>query len=567
MKNTENIIGLCDGHDSGACVLHGTDILFAANEERFTRRKLEVRFPDSSLEAGMKFTGVTREEIRLVAVPTAHPSKTLARVFPNIEERYYLTRRRKECPTRAGALMKKAKYTFSLIGPNAATAVVSRAVVAANLKRLGISGARVEIIDHHHAHAASAAFCSGFESCAVITLDGIGDGLSGTVWKFSGGALERVAAVPGRDSFGIFFEHVTNILNMRELEDEGKVMALANHTFPIEDSENPILDLIGINGLDVHFRLGPQKLYRCLADISWRYPAEQFAFMAQRALEVNVVKFVSNAAGETGMKRVALAGGVFSNIKLNMLLRRLDCIQDCFVFPHMGDGGLALGAAMVLNHRVNGVSRYSFNDIYLGPSYVNEALDAVKRSGLEWRAEQAPEKIAARHIADGKIIMWFQGRMEAGPRALGNRSILALPGSLETARRLNVLLKKRSWFQPFCPSMLEAEAGFFLSDYDGKPNRFMTMGYMTKPEHRDIIKGVIAADGSCRPQIVGSENPRFKMLLEELARLTGHGVVLNTSFNIHGEPIVCTPDDALRAFAGSGADVLIIENIVVESKT
>jgi len=167
-------------------------------------------------------------------------------------------------------------------------------------------------------------------------------------------------------------------------------------------------------------------------------------------------------------------------------------------------------------------------------------------------------------VAGGKIILWFQGRMEFGPRALGHRSILALPGSAEIKDKLNKVLKKRVWYQPFCPSLLREEAEKIFEDFHGTPNGFMTMGYMAKPEYRERLKGVAHIDGSCRPQIVSEgDDPRWRGFLEEMRRLTGLGVVLNTSFNVHGEPVVCTPDDAIRTFLVTGADGLAIGDFLV----
>ena len=224
--------------------------------------------------------------------------------------------------------------------------------------------------------------------------------------------------------------------------------------------------------------------------------------MAQRTLEVKIVDLVKNAIAATGHTRLALAGGVFSNIKVNMLLRTLPEVKDCFVFPHMGDGGLALGAALAANYELQGITSYPLDNVFLGMDYgedeIRAALDA---SGLEYSKHDNIEDVAAQLIAEGHIIFWFQGRMEYGPRSLGHRSILALPNSKRIRDLLNIRLKMRVWYQPFCPTMLEEDASVYLENYD-RPNRFMTMGYMVKDEHRDELEGVLSVDGSCRPQII-----------------------------------------------------------------
>ncbi|MDX1778481.1 MAG: carbamoyltransferase C-terminal domain-containing protein, partial [Thermodesulfobacteriota bacterium] len=187
---------------------------------------------------------------------------------------------------------------------------------------------------------------------------------------------------------------------------------------------------------------------------------------------------------------------------------------------------------------------------------------ALDESGLQYSHHQNIEEKAAQLIAQGHIIFWFQGRMEYGPRALGHRSILALPNSRRIKDLLNLRLKMRVWYQPFCPTMLEEDASMFLEQYD-KPNRFMTMGYMVKDEYRDALEGVISVDGSCRPQVVSADNSRYGKLLSTLKELTGRGVVLNTSFNIHGEPLVCSPQDALDTLKRTGNDYLVIGNYLV----
>jgi carbamoyltransferase len=273
---------------------------------------------------------------------------------------------------------------------------------------------------------------------------------------------------------------------------------------------------------------------------------------------------VKHGIAATGLQRVALAGGVFSNIKVNMLIRTLPEVKGCFVFPHMGDGGLALGAAIAANYELNGVHSYSLDDVYWGVDYSEDQIQsALSSSGLEYRYSEHIEEEAAKLIAQGSIIFWFQGRMEYGPRALGHRSILALPNSKRIRDLLNLRLKMRVWYQPFCPTMLEEDAQVYLEDYD-LPNRFMTMGYMVRDEKRDEIEGVLSVDGSCRPQIINGNDSRYGRLLTHLKKLTGQGVILNTSFNIHGDPMVCSPEDALDTLKRTRNEYLVMGNYLVK---
>jgi carbamoyltransferase len=561
------LLGIWDGHDSGAALIDGDEILFAANEERFTRRKLEIVFPEKSIEACLKYTHTRPEDIAHIAVSTADVAKTLSRIFPFLKEEYYQIRRRKKGPFPTSTLKKKMKYRLTEYPPLSATRWINRFWISRHLKKIGFDCFTLHLVDHHFCHAAAAAFCSGFDKGIAVTLDGLGDGRSGSVYRFDQDGLSPVASFPARHSLGIFFEHVTNLMNMRELEDEGKVMALANYAYPIDDDKNPMMALIRVDGLSIYCKYASLPMYDALGRIFWRYPPEQFAYMAQRTLEVKVLELIQNIAGACGLDRFCLAGGVFSNVKVNRLIRNLPEVADCYVFPHMGDGGLAVGAALAANCGVNHAGRMLLPHLFLGPGYGDDEIEkALKDSGLLYGLSDHIKEETADLIAAGKIVFWFQGKMELGPRALGARSILARPDSDEIKDLLNLKLKKRVWYQPFCPAMLAEEAQEILEDYDGRPNPFMTMAYVVKPEKRKLVRGVINVDGSCRPQIIGKEKSPFADLLHEVRKRTGHGIVLNTSFNLHGEPLVCSPTDAVKTMIETGNADMAIGNFLVRQK-
>ena len=249
-----------------------------------------------------------------------------------------------------------------------------------------------------------------------------------------------------------------------------------------------------------------------------------------------------------------------------MKLSELDEIENISVFPHMGDGGLALGAAMGLNYDRFSISRYGLKDLYLGPQFPDsELLSSIDKWNFSYRKVNDIGDRAARLIMDGEIILWFQGAMEIGPRALGNRSILARPDKKEIKDRLNLVLKKRVWYQPFCPSILSEDAQDLLETLgqDIRNNPFMTTAFHVREENLKLMEGVINLDGTCRPHFVGDENPVFKDLLLGIKQRLGRGVVLNTSFNIHGEPIVCSPDDALDMFKRTAVQYLFLGNFLV----
>lgn len=564
IRSNQYILGIWDGHDSGAAIVKDDQIIFAINEERLSRRKLEIRFPKASIRACLEYVGVTPEDITEIAISTSDFAKTLTRVLPNLKEQYYLIRRRKKESQKFMGIKKFFKYRLTEIEPSLFTKFISKTNIKKELKKLGFKKFNLYFQDHHLCHAAAAAFCSGFSESLAISLDGVGDGLSGTINSFKNGVFSEIKKIRANRSFGIFFEHVTNLMNMRELEDEGKVMALANYAYPIADSENPLLLLIEIDGLEVKTKYSSTKMFRELRKILWRYPSEQFAYMAQRTLEVKIIELLKNAIKAANLRKIALAGGVASNIKVNMLIRELPEVEDIFIFPHMGDGGLAIGAALLQNYYSNNISAYNFSTTALGPEYKPEqVLKLLEETKIKFEYVENMSQKAAELIADGNIVLWFQDRMEFGPRAMGCRSILARSDSLTVKDALNLSLKKRVWYQPFCPSLLLDDAKEIFTELKGTPDKFMTSAYRVKPGKRAIMEGVINIDCTCRPQILDNSDSLYNKLLVNIKKLTGHGVVLNTSFNMHGEPLVCSPEDAIKTFKEMKCKYLIIDHYLI----
>jgi carbamoyltransferase len=556
-----NVLGIWDGHDSGAALLQEGQLRFAVNEERLTRRKLEIRFPSRSIDACLAHGGLDPKDIDIVAASTTDPAKTLGRWWPGSKERYYQVRRRKADPGALSGLTRTIKYRMTEWAPGPVSNALSHVALRRTLAgQHGFTHAQLRVVDHHEAHAAAAAHASGFGACAVLTIDGLGDGVSSTISAFRDGRLERVAVSPARSSLGVFFEHVTSLLNMRELEDEGKVMALADYAAPIADEDNPLLPLVRVRDGVIETDRPGHGLRPALAKIHWRYSNEQFAFLAQRVVERVSAALASDAVRLTKLPRLALSGGVVSNVKATRRVRLLHEIDEVYVFPHMGDGGLALGAALVAASRAGETIALDLNRLDLGPGYDTPAIDAALRAaGFDADPATSLASQVADLLADGRVVMWFQGRMEYGPRALGQRSVLARPDRADLRDRLNLALKRRVWYQPFCPSMLESEAPRILTDWTGARNRSMTMAYEVQACSRARMAGVISVDGTCRPQFVPDEEPgEFAELLREARGRWGVGAVLNTSFNIHGEPLVCSPAEAIDVFVRSGADALAI---------
>lgn len=553
-----NILGVWDGHDAGAALLVDGQLVAAVNEERLSRRKLEVHFPERSIRECLDIAGLRADSVAFVAASTADVAKTLGRLVPSTKESYYQVRRRKARPGLASRATRFAKYAITEWPADPVSTAVSRWWLRRTLRRLGFRPSAIRLYDHHDCHAA-AAFASPFPSATVVTLDGVGDGAAATVSHFRDGRLQRLATTPARCSPGIFFEQVTSLLNMRELEDEGKVMALADYAAPVDDRHNPMLALIEADGLRIRTSRRARRLRSELADILWHVPSEQFAHMAQRALERACVDLVANAVSVTGDGLVVLAGGIASNVKVNRMVRHLPSVVDTYVFPHMGDGGLAVGAAILAGVECAD-PRPALPTLALGSGFSDAACaQALVARGLAYTQCDSIGGAVAELLANDRVVLWMQGRMEFGPRALGQRSVLARPDRPELRDRLNRLLKRRVWYQPFCPSLLDSEARRLLSDMSDRPNREMTMAYMVAPQHRVALAGVINVDGSCRPQMVADDavGPYADVLRAMKARI-GVGAVLNTSLNLHGLPLARSPEDVLDVFVSSGADAVAL---------
>lgn len=563
------ILGIWDGHDAGACIVEDGRIKVAINEERLTRRKLDIGFPQLSIKACLDYMNLKPSDIESVATTGTQLSRIMARQLHFIDDRFYKFRRRLVQKPKLEKFQKLyikyllARYNFPILKG------FTERQTRNKLKKMGFEKPKIYAVDHHMSHAASAIFTSGFKKNLCITLDGVGDGLSGTVNIFENGEINRISEMKEKDSIGLFFEEVTNILGFRELEDEGKVMAMADYSYPIPDNKNKLIDFFEVDGLKIKAKHGTSRRFTELEKVKWSTPSERFAYMAQKTLEKHVLQLFKNAVEQAGIKEVCWSGGVASNIKLNRIIRLNSGLKDWFVFPHMGDGGLAVGAALQVSHMLEGTEPRKIEDIYFGPDFVDEEIEKSAKdfsSQIKIERIKDPSGVATDVLLKDSYLFWFQGRMEYGPRALGNRSILAPADSEDVKEVLNLMVKQREWFQPFCPSLLEGDSKDVFEDYDKIPDRFMTMGYMLRKELKKKFLPIANVDGSVRPQMVGDENQKYRNLLNNIKKKENIGMVLNTSFNIHGEPIVCSPKDALDTMIRTKTKYMVIGNFFVELK-
>jgi carbamoyltransferase len=572
------VLGIGDSYDAGAALVEGCAALSAVSEERFTKNKNDVGFP---LNCIRHICDSYDGEVQAVALAWVGGNAMVSRIAPWWgRQRRKLWRR--ELPRPSRARLRVTNLAYGLVQDQrprplwkALGAPISAGITRRRLRAIGngLEGKKIYVVEHHLAHAACAYYASGYKEALVVTLDGAGDGLSGTVSVGDNGEIRRVAEFDASASIGILYGAATLACDMRYSEDEGKLMSLAAYSDPKRISELEGLcrydkrskRLVSNRKARNEFLLAEYLRDHVLA----KHDRESFAYAIQAHVEEQITALIGQWADETGIRNVAVSGGVFSNVKANMLVEHMPEVKDFFVFPHMGDGGLPYGAAMYADFMLNGkLPCARIRDMYLGPAYSNDAIsDGIKRHReLSCEEVEDPAGLAAELIAEkNRIVLWFQGRMEYGPRALGNRSVLALPSDVENRNRLNLLIKQRPYYQPFASTILEEDAHKLLDDYIS-PNRFMTGANHVRDSRFDDLVAASHIDHTTRPQMLDGENLEYRRLLERVRKRTGTGAVLNTSLNKHGRPMVLSPEDALWTLENTGADTLIMGNYLVEKR-
>ena len=546
-------------HDSSACIVGDGELLFAVAEERISRAKHDARFPQNAIRACLEFARIRAEQLDEVCFgwPTIGP----------------LYRHDLKCYA-AGQM----PLTY-LNGVNSTLYFLSMWHQESGAKKFaqlfGPTRAKMRFVDHHLAHAISAYAYSGFDEASVAVMDGRGAWEATSLWHGRNGRLEHLLTIPFPDSIGFFYSGFTEFLGFTPNCDEWKVMGLAPYGQPGVDLSAFInvnaapyrihSRQLAANGASAHARmaalLGPPRVAE--SEIDDRH--KNIAYAVQDACETAMMNVVKLAIDKTGCRKVCLAGGVALNSKANGKIAASGVLDQIFVQPAASDDGVALGAALAPYLDNNGrLPNKPMRHGYWGPSFDDNAIEAALRTYKLRCAKLAdPAGAAVELLSQGKILGWFQGRMEFGPRALGSRSILADPRDPEMNAKVNNAVKFREWWRPFAPSLKKEAADKYLESATDSP--FMILTAQVRPEKRSVIPAVTHVDGSARPQTVEKEiNPIYWRLIDEFGKRTGVPVVMNTSFNLRGEAIVHTPTDAIRTFFSSGMDALVIGSFLVE---
>jgi len=576
------ILGINAYHaDASAALVMDGKLVAAAEEERFNRTKHTAGFPEQAVRYCLKEVGVSLEHVDYVAIPRDAKARFLRKI-------YYGIKIPKLALRRIVALRKTQNIKRTL---------ADRFDVEENKFK-----ANILYVEHHRAHLASSFLVSPFEEALLVSMDGLGD-FASTMWAIGqGNEMKILGSIAFPHSLGMYYTAITQYLGFLNYGDEYKVMGLASYGEPNQKNEfEKILRNHGKSG----FKLGLDYFlhHRKLVDMNFEegYPSleilyspylekrlgshreksepierrhQDIAAALQARLEEVMFSYLNGLSERHAEKKLALAGGVAFNCVANGKIFDQTPFQDLYIQPAAGDAGLAIGAAYYVWHQVLKKPRtFVMEHAYWGPEYTDEKIDkelslnsdALGRQGCRITRIVEEGKLcrwAAEQIAAGKIVGWFQGRMEWGPRALGNRSIVVDPRRSDMKDILNARIKHREPFRPFAPSILEEKTGEFFERSSISP--FMLLAYKVRPEKQNTIPAPTHVDGTGRLQTVSrAVNPRYWRLIKEFEKLTGVPVLLNTSFN-ENEPIVCTPKEALDCFVRTKMDVLVMGNRIVE---
>jgi carbamoyltransferase len=558
-----------EANESSVSFVKDGELRSCIAEERLSRIKLDGKFPYKSIREVLRLEQINIGDIDVIAVPFLHPKKGNAKYMKAAWTTFFDT----------GIFLGKKVLDFTYF-------TIYNALKSPKKHHFEYEGKKFELhyVEHHTAHAAGAYYCSPFDEALVLTLDGGGDGLDGTAFIGKGTKLIKLFEIPHFQSPGTMYSGITLDLGFKRHRHEGKITGLAAYG-------KPDLVKMGLDDLikydNKKHRFVSKKVAKHHRDLNQKsnyfgplmnkFSNEDLAGAAQVLLERETLKFVQDAINVAKIKgynpsKVCLAGGCFANVKLNQRILELNDVENIFVYPAMGDDGLSGGAALYCYYNQPGVrskAKSVIKEIYKGGEFSNEEIEAVLiRRNIVYKKHNNVEVEIAKLLADRKVVGRFNGKMEYGPRSLGNRSIIAAPFDPSINDWLNKRLS-RTEFMPFAPSIIEEAAAEYFENYqnDHIAADFMTVTYNVRKERAAEIPAVVHVDNTARPQVVRkSTNPSYHLIISEFAKITGVPVVLNTSYNIHEQPIIYTPDDAVDGFLEGKLDVLAIGNFICELK-
>ncbi len=558
-----NILGIGGySHDSAVALVRDGEVVAAVAEERLSRVKHQGGIPHRAMAWCLEEGGLTPDDIDHVGC-YMRPGLRLA----------------KRLPYRLKTALRSPFYAAAFAGYE----VLHNAQYVMGMRTLCPPNAQLHYMEHHPAHAASAFLCSPFEEAALLSIDYIGEWAVTWTGVGRGGDIRRLRQTNYPNSLGVFYSALTDYLGFLRASDEYKVMGLASYGEPVyyddlKDVIRPQDD--GWYKIDHrytawHYLPGSRCGYFSQRFIDQFGPKREkdapltehhrnLAASAQRLLEDVVLDLARNLQKETGLKKLCLAGGVALNCSMNGRLLREGPFDDIWVQPASGDDGIAIGAALQLHHQLGGTPRnFEMKHAYLGPQVSNEEIGAfLELTKTPHRKSENIAEDTAKLLAEGNIVGWFQGAMEFGPRALGSRSILADPTQPDMKDKLNKYVKYREEFRPFAPSVLAEHASEYFEGCTDSP--FMLFVYPVRPEKQAEVPAITHINGTARVQTVTAEaNPRYHALIKAFGELRGTPMVLNTSFNVMGEPIVNSPADAIRCFYSTGMDALAIGDYLI----
>ncbi|MBN2367490.1 hypothetical protein JXC34_00600 [Candidatus Woesearchaeota archaeon] len=546
-------VGFCDNHDSGVAVYDENRIRFAVNEERLDRKKLTSSFPKKSLD-------LIKKQAELPEGQTLFAASGFVPVFGArlVRDIFGENQLKKSHYSPLYNMNMIYQSCIKTAGLDFVERILNKAYLRSKTKK------DISQVEHHLCHAASAYYTSGMKRSLIITMDGIGDGLSLTVNIGHEKKISRIYSESGFSGISSYYSRWTEYLGFKPNLHEGKIVGLAAYGTPRKN-------LLKIMKYLLYFDNGKfNKInYFCLpTSPSKKYPAlkkyskEDIAASVQKNFEEQITRFVEHWMEKTKIYDVSLAGGVFANVKLNQRIHEIKSLNSIYIFPNMGDGGLALGAILAQLKP----NPFILENTYLGPEYSSDEIEeCLRKHRLNYSKEKNIEKKIAELISKGNIVGRFAGRMEYGPRALGNRSILFRPDKPELCRKLNQNLK-RTEFMPFAPTILRKHADRCLENVKGAENtsRFMNISFDCTTWMKKNCPAAVHVDGTSRPQLLDeTDNPSYYNIITEFMNLSNLPCVINTSFNMHGEPIVCSPEDAVQTFIKAKLDYLAIGDFLV----